>query len=214
MTLAMFIALLVRHPLRHWIFHLGGLGLIIVALVDNSFIPIPGGTDVFTIILSSGRHDLWWYYVLMSTLGSVIGAYLTYRIGVRGGKEVLEKRIGENRAEKVYRKIEKAAFMTVAVGVLIPPPFPAVPILLGAGIVQIPPKKFLSAVAVGRAIRFTIDAMLGIFFGHAIIGFFAQYYKPALYTLIALAIVGGIGGLIYYKHWKAKKQQRRQPQAA
>jgi membrane protein DedA with SNARE-associated domain len=87
-------------------------------------------------------------------------------------------------------------------------------VLLAAGALQIPPKKFLAAVAVGRAIRFTIDAMLGIFFGRAILSFFAQYYKPALYSLIGLGIVGGIAGLIYYRHWKSKKQQRRQPQAA
>jgi membrane protein YqaA with SNARE-associated domain len=215
MKLATLMAMLAVHPFRHWIFHLGGIGLILVALVDNSFIPIPGGLDVFTILLSSGRHDLWWYYAIMATFGSVIGAYLTYRIGEKGGEETLERRIGKARAEKVYKKVEKAGFMTIAVSVLIPPPFPIVPVLLAAGALQIPPKKFLSAVAVGRAIRFTIDAMLGIFFGRAILGFFAQYYKPALYTLIGLGVVGGIGGLIYYKHWKAKKQQqKRQPQAA
>jgi membrane protein DedA with SNARE-associated domain len=214
MKLATLMALLVRHTFSHWVFHLGGVGLVLVALVDNSFIPIPGGLDVFTIILASGRHDLWWYYVLMSTVGSVMGAYLTYRIGEKGGEETLEKRIGKARAEKVYKKVEKAGFMTIAVSVLIPPPFPIVPVLLAAGALQIPPKKFLAAVAVGRAIRFTIDAMLGIFFGRAILSFFAQYYKPALYSLIGLGIVGGIAGLIYYRHWKSKKQQRRQPQAA
>jgi membrane protein YqaA with SNARE-associated domain len=203
---------------RHWLFRLGGLGLILVALVDNSFIPIPGGLDVFTILFSANQHNLWPYYVVMSTIGSVIGAYLTYRIGVKGGKEMLEKRIGQKRAEKVYGKVENAGFTSVFVSVLIPPPFPIVPVLLAAGALQIPPKKFLSAVAVGRAIRFTIDAMLGVFYGHAIIHFFAQYYKPALYTLIALGVVGGIGGFIYYKHWKQKKQgtpgSRPQPKAA
>jgi len=203
------ISVVVASSFRHWLFRLGGLGLIIVALIDNSFIPIPGGLDVFTILLSAKQHQLWPYYAVMSTLGSVIGAYLTYRIGVKGGKEVLERKIGETRAGKVYKKFENAAFTTTFVGVLIPPPFPIVPVLLAAGALQYQPKKFLSAVAAGRAIRYTIDALLGVFFGHAIIHFFAQYYKPALYTLITLAVLGGLSALFYYKHWKQKQDAQR-----
>src|SRR3954464_15692424 len=194
-------AMLAANAFRHWVFRLGGLGLILVALVDNSFIPIPGGLDVFTILLSSGRHDLWWYYVFMATVGSLIGAYLTYRIGEKGGQETLEKKLGKKRAEKVYKKVEQAGFTSIVVSVLIPPPFPIVPVLLAAGALKIPTRKFLSAIALGRAVRFTIDAMLGIYFGRSILRFFSQYYKPALYTLIALGVVGGIGALIYYKRW-------------
>jgi len=211
------ISVLVVSSIRHWLFRLGGLGLIIVALIDNSFIPIPGGLDVFTILLSSRQHQLWPYYVFMSVVGSVIGAYLTYKIGLEGGKETLEKKIGAKRAEKVYKKVENAGFTSVFIGVLIPPPFPIVPVLIAAGALQIPRRKFLSAVATGRAIRYTIDALLGVFYGHAIIHFFAQYYKPALYALIALGVIGGIGALIYYKHWKHKNgagTSRPQPKAA
>jgi len=210
------ISLVVVSSFRHWLFRLGGLGLIIVALIDNSFIPIPGGLDVFTILLSAKQHQLWPYYAFMSTIGSVLGAYLTYRIGVTGGKEVLEGKIGESRAEKVYKKVETAGFTSVFIGVLIPPPFPVVPVLLAAGALQIPRKKFLFAVAGGRAIRFTIGALLGVFYGHAIIHFFSRYYKPALYGLIALGVIGGITALIYYKHWKHKHpgSSRPQPKAA
>jgi len=202
------ISVVIESAFKHWVFRLGGLGLILVALVDNSFIPIPGGLDVFTIVLSSGRHILWPYYAFMAMVGAVIGAYLTYKIGAEGGKETLEKRIGHQRAEKVYKKVEKAGFSSVFIGVLIPPPFPIVPVLIAAGALQIPRKKFLSAVAAGRSVRYTIDALLGVFYGHAIIGFFRQYYKPALYACIALGVVGGLGALFYYKHWKHRKEKK------
>jgi membrane protein YqaA with SNARE-associated domain len=212
MDYATLFVLTTAHAFRQWVFRLGGLGLILVALIDNSFIPIPGGLDVFTIILSSGRHDLWWYYAIMATAGSIIGAYLTYRIGEKGGEEVLEKKIGKRRSEKVYSKFEQAGFTTLVVSVLIPPPFPIVPVLLAAGVLKYPVKKFLTAIALGRAIRYTIDAMLGIFFGRSIVRFFAHYYKPALYSLIALAVVGGISGFIYYKRRSRKKQPGQSPQ--
>jgi len=194
---------------KHWVFRLGGLGLIIVALVDNSFIPIPGGLDVFTILLSSGRHELWPYYAFMATVGSVIGAYLTYKIGVQGGQEVLEKKIGKNRAKKVYKKVETAGFTSVFVSVLIPPPFPIVPVFIAAGALDIPRRKFLSAVAAGRAIRYTIDALLGVYYGHFIIQFFRQYYKPALYTFIGLGVVAGLGVLYYFKYYRPRKEAGR-----
>jgi len=211
MSLSALLAIAAAKTFKHWIYRLGGPGLVLLAQLDNSVIPTPGGLDVFTILLTSGRHDLWWYYAFMATLGSVIGAYVTYRIGMKGGAETLEKKIGKQRAEKIYKKVESAGFSTVLIGVLIPPPFPVSPVLLAAGALKYPTKKFLTAIAIGRGVRFTIDALLGIYFGRAILGFFSQYYKPALYTLIALAVVGGIGGLIYYKHWKAKKQQQEQP---
>jgi len=201
------ISVLVVSSFKQWVFRLGGVGLVLVALVDNSFIPIPGGLDVFTILLSSGHHVLWPYYAFMAMVGAVIGAYLTYKIGMEGGKEVLEKKIGKKRAEKVYKKVENAGFTSVFVSVLIPPPFPIVPVLIAAGALQIPRRKFLSAVAAGRSIRYSIDALLGVFYGHAIIHFFRQYYKPALYALIGLAVIGGVAALVYYKHWKHRKEQ-------
>ena len=200
------ISAFIEGALKHWIFRLGGIGLILVALVDNSFIPLPGGLDVFTILLASGRHVLWPYYAFMAIVGSIIGAYLTYRIGVKGGREVLEKKIGKKRAEKVYKKVEDAVFTSVFISVLIPPPFPAVPVMIAAGALEVPRKKFLSAVAVGRAIRYTIDALLGVYYGHAIIGFFRQYYKPALYSCIALGVLGGLGLLFYLKWWRPRHQ--------
>ncbi|HUN87616.1 MAG TPA: VTT domain-containing protein [Terriglobales bacterium] len=198
------ISALLAGSFKHWVFRLGGIGLILVALVDNSFVPIPGGLDVFTILLSSGHHEWWPYYAFMATVGAVIGSYPTYRLGLKGGKEALEKKIGKKRADKIHKKVEAAAFTSVFVGVLLPPPFPVVPVLIAAGALQVPTRRFLSAVAAGRAIRYTVDALLGVFFGHAIIGFFAQYYKPALYTLIGLAVAGGIGALVFFLWWRPR----------
>lgn len=211
MNLQLLIVAAAAHEVRHWLFRLGGVGLVLVGIIDNSFIPLPGSLDVFTILLSGRDHKLWPYYAGMATIGSLIGAYMTYRIGQKGGEEMLEKRIGKDRAEKVYKKFETAGFTTLVVGVLLPPPFPVFPLLLAAGTLQYPTKKFLGAIALGRGVRFTIDAILGVFFGRAIISFFSQYYKPALYTFIALGIIGGMVALWYFKYRKPKKEQQTAP---
>jgi len=38
-----------------WLERLGGLGLILLGLADNSPIPLPGSMDVLTVILSRTR---------------------------------------------------------------------------------------------------------------------------------------------------------------
>lgn len=205
MYLLALIAIEAASELRRTLFRLGGAGLILLAIADSSLIPLPVSVDVFTILLAGRDHKLWFFYAMMAAIGSVIGAYLTYRLGRKGGKEMLEKRVGAERARKVYKKFETAGFATLTVGVLIPPPFPAFSLVLAAGALQYPSKKFVSAVALGRGIRFTVDALLGVLFGRAIIAFFAQYYQAALYTLIVLAVAGGLGALFYYKQHKRKQ---------
>ena len=76
----------VARSVRRWLFHLGGLGLIPLGLLDSSPIPIPGAMDVAMIVLSARQEQLWLYYALMATAGSVIGGFVTYRLARKGGK--------------------------------------------------------------------------------------------------------------------------------
>lgn len=195
-------SILIFRSIRNWVLSLGGPGLIVVGLVDNSVIPIPGGMDVFTILLTAHHREHWLYYGLMATVGAVIGGYVTYRLAKRGGKAELEKKVGKERAEKVYKKFEKGGFTTVLVGSVIPPPFPLVPVLMAAGVLQYSRKKFLSALCIGRGVRFFTVAFLGRLYGTQIVGWLSRYYKPFLYTLIGLGIAGGVGALLYFKWYR------------
>src|SRR5579863_8111457 len=125
-----------------WILRLGAPGLIVVGLIDNSVIPIPGGMDLFVILLTA-HHPVWWpYYGAFATAGAVIGGYVTYPLAKKGGKEGFEKKIGKRRSQKVYKRFEKGGFSTIVVGSILPPPFPMVPVLMAAGVMQYSRKKF------------------------------------------------------------------------
>jgi len=187
-----------------WMLRLGGPGLIVVGLIDNSVIPIPGGMDVFLVVLTARDRHLWLYYAFMAVLGAVIGGYITYYLAEKGGKEGLEKKIGKNRAEKVYKKFENKGFTTVTVGAIIPPPFPLVPVLMAAGILQYSRKRFLAALTLGRTVRFLAVAYLGRIYGTAILHWFGRYYKPFLYALIAAGVAGGVGTFVYFKWYRPK----------
>ncbi|MCU1283843.1 MAG: rane protein [Acidobacteriales bacterium] len=189
-----------------WLWHLGGLGLILLALVDNSLIPTPGGMDIFTVILAANRRDLWWYYGIMATVGSMIGGYLAYRVGRKGGKDGLEKRFGAERLEKVYKKFEQAGFFAVFVPAILPPPFPTAPFLVAAGALDYPLNKYMAALGVARAIRYMGLAYVAFRSGRWIIQSMHTYYRPLLWTFTGLLVTGGIvgGSFLYVQHRRGK----------
>src|SRR5713226_496353 len=86
---------------------LGGVGLILLGIADNSVIPLTGSMDVLTIWLSARHRESWPYYALMATLGAVIGGYITYSLARKGGKRAMERKLSRKRAEKVYQTFER-----------------------------------------------------------------------------------------------------------
>lgn len=194
----------------------GGLGLIALGLLDSSFVPLPGSMDALTVVLAAARKTWWPYYALMATAGSVLGGYLTYRIGRTGGEQALERRVSKRKIQKLHAAFEKGGFTTVFFPALLPPPVPMVPFLVAAGALNYSPRKFLASLAAGRAIRYFLLAFLASIYGRAILGFFARYYKPILWMLVGAAILAGLAGVAYwiYKRHKSRHPDQRARDAA
>ena len=199
MHLLAIVLLVSKKSALRWLIHLGGPSLILLGLVDNSMITLPGSTDVVTVLLAAHHGNIWAYYALMATAGAVLGGYLTYRMARKGGKETLEKRFSRSTTNRVYAIFERWGFAAVAIPALLPPPFPIVPMLLAAGAMQYPTRKFLTALAVGRGIRFALLGYLGAHYGRHIVRFFALYYWDVLFVLLAFTVLGGLFGVIQYK---------------
>jgi membrane protein YqaA with SNARE-associated domain len=191
-------------PLWRQLRRLGGVGLVLLGIADNSVIPLTGSMDVLTIWLAAGHREPWPYYAAMATLGAVIGGYITYALARKGGKETMERKLSKKRAQQVSKALERWGFAAVAVPALIPPPFPFVPFLLAAGAMQYSPKKFLGALTLGRGIRYSIAAGLGFHYGNHILRFFSRYYKPAVALLVGLAVIGAVLTLIQYLRMRTK----------
>jgi membrane protein YqaA with SNARE-associated domain len=201
-----------------WVLRLRGPGLVLLGIADNSAVPLTGSMDVITIWLAASDRRLWPYYALMATAGAVLGGYLTYALARKGGKQAIEHKLSEARAEKILRRFQTWGFRAVLVAALLPPPFPIVPVLLAAGVAQYPRNKFLAALALGRAVRYTLVAGLGALYGNTILAFFSNYYKPAALILAALAGIGATFTLVTYlrsrhKHARASAGESQQKTA-
>src|SRR3979490_890802 len=181
---------------------LGGPGLVLLGIADNSIVPLTGSMDVLTIWLAARHREPWPYYALMATLGAVIGGYITYSLAPKGGKQAMERKLSKRRAAKVYETFERCVCWAVPIQGLLPPPFPFVPFLLAAGAMQYSRQKFLGALTLGRALRYTIVAGLGALYGNHIVRFFSRYDKMAVGILVVLACVGAALSIIQYYRWK------------
>lgn len=186
-----------------WLEHLGGVGLILLGFVDNSPLPLPGGMDALTVILAAHQKRWWWYYALMATIGGILGGFVTFALARRGGKEELEKKLPAKKTKRARAIFEKYGFWSLFVPGLLPPPVPYSPFLIVAGGLDYSTQKFLVAVGTARAIRYFALAYLGSSYSRQIFSFFENYYKPILWTLLALVLVAGIAGGIYA--WKKRK---------
>jgi membrane protein YqaA with SNARE-associated domain len=182
-----------------WVLRLGGPGLILLGIADNSVVPLTGSMDVLTLWLAAYHRDIWPYYAAMATAGAVLGGYMTYALGRKGGKEAIEHKFNQRKAKVVFARFERWGFWAVFVGAMLPPPFPLVPVLLAAGALQYPKKKFVASLALGRAVRYSLVAGLGSLYAKQIIGFFSRYYKPAVLVLVGLAVIGGILSFLEYR---------------
>jgi membrane protein YqaA with SNARE-associated domain len=183
-----------------WVVRMGGPGLVLIGIADNSVVPLTGSMDVLTIWLAAGHRNLWPYYAAMAAVGAVLGGYITYALGRKGGKEAIERKLKKDKAERLFNRFQKWGFGSVAVGALLPPPFPIVPVLLAAGALQYPPKKFIAALTLGRSVRYFLVAGLGSLYAKQITAFFNRYYLHAALVLAGLAAIGSFFAIREYLH--------------
>jgi membrane protein YqaA with SNARE-associated domain len=201
---------IVRHapPALRWILNFGGFGLFAVSVVDSSIIPlpVPGSTDLLLLLLVVHRANA----ILMASaaiVGSVIGGYLTFTTGVKGGEAAMRRYCSQRYTARVNDWVANHGPAAVVISSLLPPPFPILPLLLAAGALRVPRTKFLIAYGTARSIRYGLEAWLAATYGRKILHLWHEYLEnwasPLLLSFIALVMAGILFGV-----WRWKKMQQ------
>ena|SRR5689334_20759354 len=173
-------------------FRLGAFGLFFLSALDSSFLVLPFSNDFLLIALvSSGRSSLrWMAYVIVSSVGSMVGVWVVDVVMRKAGEKGLERFISAQKIEKFKNKIENKAGISVFVATLLPPPFPFTPVIMTASALQIPRRNLFATVFVGRLLRFGIEAMLALYFGRKLIRLLrSDFVTYVVYGVIALGVV-------------------------
>src|SRR5689334_17192593 len=149
----------------------GGPGLLVLGILDSSFIFAPLGNDLLLVAMTARYRSVpgMLYYAAMSTIGSVLGCLLVDLVLRRAGEKGLEKHLPKRRLEYVKRKVTKNAAWALVVASIAPPPFPFTPFVMAAAALQYPRKRMLAITGAARMFRFTVLGVLAYFFGKRIL---------------------------------------------
>lgn len=205
------------HGFVHLLLQFGLVGLLLVSVVDSSFVPlpVPGVTDIMVIVMAAA-HENWFLVVLIASIGSALGGLFSYKVGHSGGMAFLEKRVPPRIFKKVTHWMENHAILAVSLPAVLPPPAPLSPFVLAAGALQMSRKKFLWTFTISRAIRHGVAAWLGIRYGRAVIrlwnGISDRYGMPILITFWTVLILCCAYG--FWKLYKVSKDVAARPSVA
>jgi|HigsolmetaAR201D_1030396.scaffolds.fasta_scaffold11729_3 Uncharacterized membrane-associated protein len=182
-----------------WVLGLGGLGLFLISVLDSSILVIPFSNDLLVIVFAAQSPSRAPYYAVIAALGSAIGTAILDTIARVGGEEGLEKRVNRERLNRVKQRAQRYAGWILAVGALVPPPFPYKLFVSAIAALQYPRARLLAISGVARVVRFSIVAALGAVFGDQIL----QLADNALieYSLIALIIVSVAASAVSLYRW-------------
>jgi membrane protein YqaA with SNARE-associated domain len=181
--------------------HLGAFGLFWLAVLDSSPLPTFGGPDILTAILAATHRNPWYEYAIVATLGSVIGAYMTFRMARRAGTAYLDK-FGAHRVPALLNFYKKNGTGALAASAFVPFPFPTSLFFAASGASNYNLRKFLAVVSVCRAARYSLIAILADHYGHHFVRLARHPDRYWGWLLLIAAIVAGIvtAGILVNRH--------------
>lgn len=191
-------SLSLRHLLAFFL-QLGALGILLVSIADDSFLFLPVGSDLLTVILVARHHQWIALYVLAGAAGSAIGVFLLDLVCRKGGQAGLKRLVKPKLLAYLKHKMEKHAAGMLIVTCLAPPPFPFGAAIAVASAFQYPRVRLLTLVFVARAIRYSLLGWAAIYFGRRIV----RIADSAEFLWFMDAFIGFcvIGSVVSIVHW-------------
>jgi len=184
-----------------WLARLGGPGLLLYAVADGSFVPMPpGGADLPTLLLAASHPAAWPYYALMATLGGLLGGLLAYQVAATAGADKLAAKVGPARIAAVRRR----GWSAVLAGAILPAPFPYKAVPLAAGAARLPRSQFLAALALGRGLRFGLAAYVGAHYGRAALRWLRRAQPTPPHLAIAAALTLACAAAVWL-FWRRRR---------
>ena len=181
------------HGVTSMLRHLGAFGLFFLAILDSSPLPTFGGPDILTAILAASHRDPWYEYAAVATAGSVVGAYLTFRVARKAGLTYLHSRFAHKRVDAILSLFQKWGTGALAVSTAVPIPMPTSMLFAAAGASDFGVGRFLTVVIICRSARYALIAIIADRYGRH---FVRVLRHPSQYWGLLLLSAAVILGLV------------------
>lgn len=178
--------------LRTTLLPYGAWGLMALAICDSSFLSLPEVNDILLMTFSISDPGGMIKYAALTTIGSVIGCAMLYSVGRKGGEAFLRKRFADDRVLKLQNWYQRHGVLAIIIPSLLPPPTPFKIFVLSAGAFGISWPKFLTAVVIGRGIRYFSEGILAVVYGPRAIQFVHDNFGRIGLALAIIIVAGAI----------------------
>jgi len=148
---------------------LGAFGILLVSIADDSFLFLPIGSDLLTVVLVVRNHERLALYVLAGAVGSAIGVFFLDLVCRKGGEATLTRLVKPKLLGYLKQRMKKHEAAAVILTCLAPPPFPFGAAIAVASALQYPKIRLLALVVVARAVRYSLVGWAAIYFGRRIL---------------------------------------------
>ena len=178
---------------------LGAFGILLVSIADDSFLFLPIGSDLLTVVLVARNHQRILLYVLAGAVGSTIGVFFLDLVCRKGGDAMLTKLVKPKLLGYLKQRMEKHAAMVVIVTCLAPPPFPFGAAIAAASALQYPKLRLMTLVLVSRAVRYSLVGWAAIYFGRRILRIAeSTEFEWITGGFIAFCVIGSVMSIIQW----------------
>ena len=199
---------LIRHFFAVFL-HLGALGLVILGVLDSSFLFLPVGNDLLLIALVARHHGQFLIYVLAASVGSVVGVLLLDLVCRKGGEEGL-KMMTPKRLVYLKDNMQRHSHIALIIACLAPPPFPFTAIVAAASALQYPRLRLLGVVFGARVVRFSLVGLGAIWLNREILRIAnSPQFAWFMEGFTALCVIGSIASIIRWVRLSRSQSRRR-----
>ena len=178
---------------------LGSFGILLVSIADDSFLFLPIGSDLLTVVLVARNHQWLPLYVLAGAVGSTIGVFFLDLVCRKGGEATLTRLVKPKLLGYLKQRMKKNAAMVVIVTCLAPPPFPFGAAIAAASALQYPKPRLLTLVFAARAVRYSLVGWAAIYFGRRILRIAdSTEFEWIMGGFIAFCVIGSVASIIQW----------------
>ena len=163
--------------------------------------------DILIAILAASHRNPWYEYAAVTTAGSVIGAYITFRLARTAGSAYLHSKFGQGRVSVFLNIFQKWGTGSLIATTAIPFPFPTSMVFAAAGASDYRLGKYLPIVAVCRAVRYSAIAIVADLYGRRFIRVLRHPVQYWGWLLLFAVVTAGLiaGGILMNRRLDARQ---------
>jgi len=142
----------------------GPLGMLLLAFIDSTGIPVATGMDALVILVAVKSPARAYFAASMGVLGSLIGNAALF-MAARKGLSRFVKAPQHGSKQRFRDWFQRYGLLTIFIPALLPIPLPLKVFVISAAVLRTPLRSFLLVIALARSLRYFCDAYLGVKLG-------------------------------------------------